>query len=47
MGIRAKQLLNLGDSVGWVERSEPHQFVENYGNSWWGSLRSTHPPFKK
>ena len=26
--------------VGWVERSEPHPFIDN---SWWGSLRSTHP----
>ena len=26
--------------VGWVERSEPHQFLED---PWWGSLRSTHP----
>jgi hypothetical protein len=32
------QLSNLGKTVGWVERSEPHQFL---GNLRWGSLRST------
>ena len=28
-------------SVGWVERSEPHQNPSHC--NWWGSLRSTHP----
>ena len=44
IGWRRSHVVSVAESqttVGWVERSEPHQ--RETRSVWWGSLRSTHP----